>query len=89
MNIWESGNLTCGYCNKKKNRRVMSPFISFKPTTLDWVVDIQVPVYKNGEFRTEKMCVCPDCFCKIANSIKKPVVKKSKVTQYTLFGEAV
>ena len=65
-------------CGEEKERRVMSPFVSFTPKTFDWVVEVRIPVYEKGIYKTGKIDLCAECYQKMAGNIDKMVERKIK-----------
>ena len=77
-NIWTetNNNFVCNICGKKMERRIMSPFLSFKPSSVDWLAQINIPIYEDGEYRTGRLDVCPECYQRIAEAITTVKPKK-------------
>lgn len=68
--------MICDMCSKEMERRVMSPFMSFKATSFDWVAEVRVPVVEKDVFQNKKMTICPECYRKISDVIKNLQPKK-------------
>lgn len=69
--IWDFApkSKICNICGQKKEKRVLSPFLSYTPKDDDWLAEIKIPIVEDGIYKTKSADICGCCYKNLSNAI--------------------